>query len=193
MPRTTIISGFLCVLCASVAHPTSTRAADPKQKYTYDQHVAAIFKDKCVACHNPEKMKNDFDISTYADLMRGGSSGLAIKPGDADGSRLLRLMMHSEKPFMPPDAPPIAKESLDLVRLWIQQGALENAGSKPVPIKPKADVSLTSIKRGKPEVVPMPTAPIRKEPLITTTKANAVIAMAASPWAPLAGWPRGWS
>src|SRR5262249_41948804 len=62
---------------------------------------------------------------------------------------------------------------------------LENAGSKPIPIRPKTDVSLTSIKRGKPDVVPMPTAPLRKDPVVTTSKANAVVALAASPWAPL--------
>src|SRR6476619_7018453 len=42
-----------------------------------------------------------------------------------------------------------------------------------------------SMKRGKPDVVPMPTAPLRKDPVVTTSKANAVVALAASPWAPL--------
>jgi hypothetical protein len=183
MRRNSTINGFVCVLSVLAVH--SARAADPKQKITYEQHVMPIFKDKCLACHNPDKAKNDFDLSTYASLMRGGAAGVAVKSGDPDGSRLFRQMMHAEKPFMPPDSPPLAQESLEIIRAWIQQGALENAGSRPAPVKPKTDVSLTSIKRGKPDVVPMPTAPLRRAPFVTSEKANAVIAMAASPWAPL--------
>lgn len=185
MRRNATILGFLCALCASVVSPSSTRAADPKQKLTFDEHVLPIFRAKCVACHNPDKKKNDFDLSTYPKLMQGGAGGAAIKPGDPDGSLLFKLVTHKAEPFMPPDAPVIATEMVETLRNWIAQGALENAGSKPVPIKPKADVALTSIKRGKPDVVPMPTAPLRKDPVVTTAKANAVIALAASPWAPL--------
>jgi WD40 repeat protein len=177
--------GLLCALGASMVNPSSGSAADPKKKITYDEHVLPIFRDKCVACHNPEKAKNDFDLSTYSKLMMGGTGGPPIKPGDPDGSLLYNMVIHKKSPFMPPDSPVIAKESVDTLRLWIEQGALENAGSKPVPIKPKTDVSLTSIKRGKPDVVPLPAVALRKEPVLTTAKANAVVAMAASPWAPL--------
>src|SRR5262245_46040492 len=86
---------------------------------------------------------------------------------------------------MPPKMPEIAKEQLDTLAAWIQQGALENPTSKPVPVKPKAEVGLMSVKRGKPDVVPMPEKPLRKDPVVVTSKPNAVIAMAASPWAPL--------
>ncbi len=185
MRRNVTISALLCALCASVVIPTPSTAADPKQKITFDDHVLPIFKAKCVACHNPDKKKNDFDLSTYPKLMQGGASGAAIKPGDPDGSLLFKLVIHKAEPFMPPDSPVIAAEMVETLRNWIAQGALENAGSKPVPIKPKVDVALTSIKRGKPDVVPMPTAPLRKDPIVTTQKANAVIALAASPWAPL--------
>lgn len=177
--------GILGALCASVVNPTTTRAADPKQKLTYDEHALPIFKAKCVACHNPDKKKNNFDLSTFPKLMEGGSSGAAIKPGDPDGSLLYKLVTHKIEPFMPPDSPVMAAELIETLRAWIAQGALENNGSKAVAIKPKMDVSLTSIKRGKPDVVPMPTAPLRKEPVVTTPKPNAVIALAASPWAPL--------
>jgi WD40 repeat protein len=160
-------------------------AAEPKGKVTYDQHVLPLFKDKCLSCHNAEKSKGGLDLASYVKVMQGGASGAVLKPGDPDGSRLYKVVAHLEEPFMPPDSPVIAKDSLDIVRSWIQQGALENAGSKPAAIKPKMEVALNSIKRGKPDVVPMPTVPLRKDPVVSTSKANAVIALAASPWAPL--------
>jgi WD40 repeat protein len=168
-----------------VCNDASLFAAEPKQKLTYDQHVLPILREKCLSCHNPDKTKGGLDLSTYSKLMEGGGGGEIVKPGDPEGSRLYRLIAHKEEPFMPPSSPTIAKESLDTVSAWILSGALENSGSKAVPIKPKADVSLTSIKRGKPDVAPMPATPLRRDPLVSTTKANAVIALAASPWAPL--------
>jgi hypothetical protein len=185
MQRKATLLGFFGVIFTLASSTVSVRAADPKQKFTFDQHVMPVFRDKCLSCHNQDKAKGGLDLSTYSKMMEGGAGGLIVKPGAPEGSRLWRLTSHKEMPYMPPSSPMIAAEAVDSIRLWIQQGALENAGSKPVPIKPKADVSLTSIKRGKPEIVPMPTTPLRRDPLVTTTKANSVIAMAASPWAPL--------
>jgi hypothetical protein len=163
----------------------SAFAADPKAKVTYDQHVLPILTAHCIGCHKGENGKGGLDLSTYAKLKEGGASGEVIKPGDSENSRLYRLTAHKEQPFMPPKMPTIDKTQLDTLAAWIQQGALENPSSKPAPVKPKAEVGLMSVKRGKPDVVPMPAKPLRKEPLVTSSKANAVVALAASPWAPL--------
>jgi WD40 repeat protein len=183
MKRASIVFCLLCVLCDSVVDSSS--AADPKAKLTYDQHVLPIFTAHCVGCHKGETPKGGLDLSTFAKLKEGGASGEVIKAGDPDGSRLWRLTAHKEQPNMPPKMPMIAKEQIDTLAAWIQQGALENAGSKPLPVKPKAEVGLMSVKRGKPDVVPMPEKSLRKDPVVVTTKPNAVIALAASPWAPL--------
>ena len=163
----------------------TSSAADPKAKLTYDQHVLPILTAHCLGCHKGESAKGGLDLSTYAKVKEGGASGEVVKPGDPDGSRMYRLTAHKEQPFMPPKMPQIAKEQIDTLAAWIQQGALENPNAKPLPVKPKAEVGLMSVKRGKPDVVPMPAKPLRKDPVLTTSKANAVIALAASPWAPL--------
>jgi Planctomycete cytochrome C/WD domain, G-beta repeat len=177
--------GFpLCVLCVLCGE--SCFADPPKGKVTFDQQVAPILRDKCLGCHNPDKTKGGLDLSNFTKTLQGGASGAVVKPGDPDGSRLFALVSHKEMPYMPPQSPPIAKESLDTLRAWIQGGALENAGSKPVAVKPKADVSLVSVKRGKPDgPPPMPEVKLKLEPIAFTPKANAVVALAASPWAPL--------
>jgi len=179
--RLASLIGALGILVAN----SSTRAADPKVKLTYDQHVLPIFTAHCVGCHKGESAKGGLDLSTFAKLKEGGASGEIIKAGDPDGSRLWKVTAHKEQPYMPPKMPMLAKEQLDTLAAWIQQGALENPTSKPVPVKPKAEVGLMSVKRGKPDVVPMPMKPLRIDPVVTTAKPNAVIAMAASPWAPL--------
>ena len=164
-------------------------AAEPKKpaKITYEQHVLPLFRDKCIACHNQDKKRAGLVLDNYTKVLEGSSSGAVVKPGDADGSPLFRVMAHKEEPFMPPKSPMLPKESLDLVEKWIAGGALENAGSKAIlASKPKMDIGLKSVARGKPEgPPPMPPKTLSLEPLVRSKHGTAIIALASSPWAPL--------
>jgi len=169
--------------------PADTRAADPKKsgKITYEEHVLPILRDKCIGCHNPDKSRGGLVVSTYAGVMAGGSSGEVIKPGDPDASRLLLLVSHKQEPFMPPKSAMIPAENVETIRQWILGGALENSGSKAkIANKPKFEIALSSINKGKPEgPPPMPSMRLSLEPVVHTSHDNAVTALASSPWAPL--------
>jgi hypothetical protein len=145
-----------------------------------------VLREKCLGCHNAEKSKGGFDLSTYVKLMAGGSSGAVVKPGDPDDSRLFLLAAHKAEPMMPPQGGQMASAGLDTIRNWIREGAAETAGSKVVVVnKPKSEVSLVSITRGRPAgPPPMPTASLAQS-VLRTPKAPAVTALAASPWAPI--------
>ncbi len=178
-----LFSVSLC-LCGS-----NLFAADPKKaapKVTYDEHVLPFFRDKCLGCHNPDKKSAGLVLSNYTKLMEGSSSGAVVKPGDPEGSTLFRVVAHKEEPFMPPKSPMMAREMVDLLEKWIAGGALENSGSKPILAKPKIDVGLSSVVRGRPPgPPPMPPKGLALQPVVRTARATAVTALAASPWAPL--------
>jgi hypothetical protein len=182
--RTSLIACLLIPLWSAVAP-----AADTKKpgKVTYDEHVLPILRDKCIACHNQDKKRGGLIMSTYTSLMAGGSSGAAVKPGDAQNSLLFRVVSHKAEPFMPPNSPQLPAETLSVIEKWILGGALENAGSKPaVAGNPKADIGLASVVRGKPEgPPPMPPTTLRLDPVVRTKDTNAVIALASNPWSPL--------
>src|SRR5262249_29343645 len=153
----------------------------------YEEHVLPILKDHCVACHNQDKSRGGLVVTNYTTLMAGGSSGEVVKPGDADNSRLYLLVSHKQQPNMPPKSPMIAAERVETIRRWIMDGAPENAGSKvKIVNKPKYDIALSSINKGKPEgPLPMPSAKVSLEPLTRSARASALTALASSPWAPL--------
>ena len=48
---------------------------------SYSKDVVPIFVASCVGCHTPEKMKGKLDMTTYANLMKGGKEGKEIEPG----------------------------------------------------------------------------------------------------------------
>jgi hypothetical protein len=175
---------FSCFLIF-VPFVISSSAAEPAKKTTYVEHVLPILRDSCVGCHGPDKKRGGLALHTFTDLMQGAASGAVVKPGDPDGSRLFLLMAHKAEPVMPPKSPKLEQAKLDVVQKWIAEGALENAGSKAVVTKPNTDIGLSSVVRGKPAVPPLPAKPLPLEPVVKTAKANAVTALASSPWAPL--------
>jgi len=180
---------FWPLIVALALASSAGHAADAKKasKITFDEHVLPILRENCLGCHNQDKSRGGLVVSNYTTLMTGGSSGEVIKPGDPDSSRLYLLVSHKQQPNMPPKSAMIPAESVETIRKWILGGALENAGSKAKIInKPKYEIALSSINKGKPEgPPPMPSPKLSLEPLVRTTRANALTALASSPWAPL--------
>jgi predicted nucleic acid-binding Zn-ribbon protein len=161
-----------------------SRAGDP-DKVTFDDHVQPIMRAHCANCHNPNKRSGDLDVTTYAAIMQGGSSGSVIEPGQHGDSHLFMLVNHEDEPKMPPNSPKIPQPEVDLIARWIDGGALENSGSKA--IAPKAN-NLAAAVAVDPTARPAePALPLHLplEPFVQTERATAVPSLATSPWAPL--------
>jgi hypothetical protein len=176
----------LSLLALAAGGPAAV--ADPA-KPTYDQDVLPVLKQHCVSCHGNDKQKGGLNLATFAAMKEGGSSGVVVVPGDPGKSRLYSLSAHAEEPKMPPNSPRIADPSLALLKTWIEQGARENTGSKMVAApKPSTDIGLKSVVKGRPEGPPPMPLPgkLKLDPVLKARRSGAVLALAASPWAPLA-------
>jgi len=179
-----IIIGLVLVLPTVTGH-TAT-AADAKAKVTYMDHVMPVFQNHCFGCHNADKKKGDLDLSTYTSLMAGGGSGNVVAAGDAGESLLFKLVAHLDTPKMPPKKPRIPDAQLAIIKNWIDGGLLENAGSKArKSSKPKFDLTLKQSPTGKPTGPPPMPQDLILEPQLQLPRAEAVTALATSPWAPL--------
>lgn len=110
--------------------PISTNTASPASFYA--QHVHPIFDSNCVACHGASKMQGGLRLDSYDMLMKGGTDGLVILPGNAEKSTLLmRVTLPStDHHFMPAEGrPPLKPEDISAIRAWIQQGASPTAAT----------------------------------------------------------------
>ena len=117
--------------------------------------------------------------------MQGGSSGAVIEPGDADSSQLFLLVTHQSEPFMPQNADKLPDSEIDLIRRWINGGALENSGSKAV--KTQAESECRGRRRrpaNDPMSIPMPPRMVL-EPAFRCRAPPMARSLATSPWAPL--------
>lgn len=161
--------------------------ADAKNP-TYADDVLPIFKQHCTNCHGNDKQKSDLNLATYATLQKGGASGAVVVPGNPDKSRLYLLVAHKEEPKMPSAETKIPDAQLAVIKLWIEQGVRENSGSKAAVMpKPTTDIGLKSVVKGRPEgPPPMPaTGKLKLDPVVRARRPGAILALAASPWAPL--------
>jgi hypothetical protein len=183
--KTGIVARRYLTFVGSLVLSTSLFAASPA-KLTYQESVAPILREKCFTCHGPDRKSGGLRLSTYSDALAGGASGEAIKPGDPEGSLLYKLITHQQEPYMPPRSPQLPKDTVAMIAAWIESGALENAGSKAQVVnKPKLDVALSAVARGKPEGPPPMPENLVLEPVVHTLRAGAITALATSPWAPV--------
>jgi cytochrome b subunit of formate dehydrogenase/mono/diheme cytochrome c family protein len=83
---------------------------------TWDAGIADLFKTKCGACHGA---LGGLSLASYADILKGGSSGAAILPGDAAGSPLVVLQEAGGH------AGTFSPEELEIIKTWIAAGAPE--------------------------------------------------------------------
>jgi len=186
-----LVAGAVLAFSVDAAEKKDGKAATAK--LNFEDHILPIFRDNCLKCHNPDKLKGDMDLTTFATTLKGGGSGQGVTAGDADGSMLVKVLTHAVEPFMPPNSPKLEAKLVDTIRKWIDGGMLETASGKPIASKkPTVDLSIGGASIGKPEGPPPMPGKLALNPAITTKRATALSAVAASPWAPLValGAPR---
>jgi hypothetical protein len=174
------------LLCVSViiAFAATSPAADPP--VTYQDHLLPLLREICFNCHNGDKTEGDLNMTSFASLMKGGGSGAVIEPGDLDGSYLYQLVTHKSEPHMPPNSAKLSEEKLAIIKKFIEGGALETSGSKPiVKAKPKANLATSAASMQQPDGPPPMPPRLPLAPVVHTNRLSAVTALAASPWSPL--------
>jgi cytochrome c553 len=102
-------------------HPLGQEVGQETERRTARQAVAILYA-RCVVCHGKDK-QSGLDLRTREGLLKGGSRGPAINPGDADESLLYRLVVGEEKPRMPMGEE-LSEYQIALLKSWIDKGAV---------------------------------------------------------------------
>lgn len=106
-----------------------------ESKVDFETEILPLLRKNCLACHNQTDAEGELVLETSSGILRGGSTGAAVIPGNGTESLLLRVSAHAADPKMPPEdnragAMPMTSQELGLLRLWIDQGALGEARRK---------------------------------------------------------------
>ena len=83
----------------------------------------AILEKNCLACHGSAQMSG-LDLRERGTLLKGGSRGPAVAPGNAAESLLYQVAAHVGDLAMPPGSKePLPATDLETLSKWINQGA----------------------------------------------------------------------
>lgn len=103
------------------ARPKDLASAD-----IYLDVVQPALERRCSKCHNNSKRSGGLSVASYDALMKGGSHGPVIKPGDSAASDLFRRvsLAPGAKDFMPKEGKtPLNGNEVAAIGWWIRQGA----------------------------------------------------------------------
>lgn len=92
----------------------------------YEREVQPLLKRRCYGCHGPAAQMSHLRLDQRASLLTGGESGIpAIEPGHSAKSLLIRYVSGSDpKLVMPPKGPRLSAAEVDLLKSWIDEGAV---------------------------------------------------------------------
>lgn len=96
-----------------------------EKQVDYNTQIKPLLNKNCITCHGGVKKAAGFSLLFKQEALAPAKSGkLAIVPGDADASEMIRrLTLSDPDERMPLDHPALKPDEIDLLRRWIDQGA----------------------------------------------------------------------
>lgn len=119
----------LFVICAFAVSAYTFRPAAAQRAVDFNREIRPILADKCFACHGPDavnkkiKLRLDSESAATADL---GGGRRAVVAGQPEKSEMVRrITADDEFERMPPthSGRQLTKPEIELLTLWIKQGA----------------------------------------------------------------------
>ena len=101
----------------------------PAQSQELPSQALSVLQRRCLQCHNESTAMSGLQMLTREQLLKGGSRGPSIKPGDASGSLLFQVVSQAGKLVMPP-AGKLTEDETRILRTWIDRGAVWPASVK---------------------------------------------------------------
>ncbi|GAB2800943.1 hypothetical protein GCM10027275_53720 [Rhabdobacter roseus] len=92
----------------------------------YEHVIQPLFEQKCLSCHNPEKIKGGLLLTDEAAIRKGGKTGKLFVPGNPEMSLLLQrvhLPLDDKKHMPPRGKAQLSAEEVALLAWWVRRNA----------------------------------------------------------------------
>lgn len=119
---------------AFVASSFSVCAHAADEPVSYHKQIKPIFQAHCQGCHQQAKQMGGFEMTVFANLVKGGESEVkAIVAGKPDASHLIDLITPTNgMAEMPKGKEPLSETDIELIKTWIAQGAKDDSPASTV-------------------------------------------------------------
>jgi len=103
-------------------------AAQPRPAVSYAE-IQTLFRQSCSACHGAAAPQGGLVLESHESLMKGGLHGPSVISGNGRTSRLVQMLEGTVQPRMPMGGE-LGQPQIDMVRHWIDAGALNTTESE---------------------------------------------------------------
>ncbi|RMG67009.1 MAG: hypothetical protein D6715_05665 [Calditrichaeota bacterium] len=132
----------LTIFCAMLFLTGCDNSSSPENKpidygsittIRYSEHVQALFNQKCVSCHGPNRAEAGLRLDSWSNVIKGSSAGEAVIPFDSEHSLLVEMLTKLVGGPHPADQgeEPLSQDAIDFLARWIDEGAKNDAGDVP--------------------------------------------------------------
>jgi ankyrin repeat protein len=120
-------------------------------KIDFRRDIQPLFQERCIGCHGASQQMGGMRLDRRSSAMaiRGGTT---IGPGNAAGSKLYLKLIGTKYGAQMPPTGPLSAEQINLIKTWIDQGAVwpdELSGEKSSgPPDPRATRMMEALRNG---------------------------------------------
>jgi hypothetical protein len=100
--------------------------SDAKGVEFFEKKIRPLLADKCYQCHSQQtkKAKGGLLLDSPDGLLKGGTSGPILVPGDPEKSPLIKAVRYNDKDLrMPPDGKKLTVGEITDLEAWVKMGA----------------------------------------------------------------------
>jgi hypothetical protein len=104
--------------------------AAPADVEFFEKKVRPILFDRCFRCHSVEskKQKGGLLLDSRAALLKGGDTGPALVPGDAEKSLLIQAVRYHQEHLQMPPSNKLPASEVAALEEWVRRGAVFPGG-----------------------------------------------------------------
>ena len=111
------------------------KAATGKETISFARDVAPVLAQTCTGCHGNMQPRNNFNLTTFEGLLRGGDGGAPILAGKGAESFLVKKLRGTGSgQRMPLNLPPLESDVISKIEKWIDEGATFDWSDPKLPI-----------------------------------------------------------
>ena len=142
--------GLTCVIClAAISFNRDVTPANAQTPISFSKEFQPILEQNCWSCHGASMQSSRLNLSTLEGALRGGMRGSAIVPGQAEDSRLYRMVAGLDKPAMPLGGSKLTDAQIAAIKNWIDQGGHWDAGAVEAKTEPDPATAFAALENVK--------------------------------------------
>jgi hypothetical protein len=112
----------LVLLSIQATADQSDPALVQKQEF-FELKVRPLLVKNCFACHTDSKM-GGLQLNSREGILKGGSRGPAVVPGDPGNSLLIRAVNHADSSLEMPPPGKLTSDDIFILEAWVKDGAV---------------------------------------------------------------------